>query len=348
MAFKRTMTVLILAVLLALPKISLASTFMGLGSGMFHAYAVSDDGSTVVGEGHSTTGGHGAYRWTQSSGMQLMGDGIARGVSADGSVIVGDNNSMAQGAFRWTESEGRQLIASPGVGGAWGVSSDGTTVAGWGMSSNGTEAFRWTQSGGTQWLGALPGGNYSGAFGISNDGSTIVGNSAMANGSGPFRWTESSGMQSLAGTVSSWGAAYDASADGTTIVGTGDIGAFRWTEAGGMQDLGFTDALGVSGDGSMVVGHYGSSDAMIWTETDGAQKITDILLAEGIDITGWILSSATAISADGLTIVGNGSLNGSLETWMVTLDAAPTPIPGAIWLLGSGLVGLVGLRKKFA
>ena len=25
-----------------------------------------------------------------------------------------------------------------------------------------------------------------------------------------------------------------------------------------------------------------------------------------------------------------------------------TPVPGAIWLLGSGFVGLIGLRKKFA
>jgi hypothetical protein len=28
------------------------------------------------------------------------------------------------------------------------------------------------------------------------------------------------------------------------------------------------------------------------------------------------------------------------------LTTAPTPIPGAIWLLGSGLVGLVGLRRR--
>lgn len=27
---------------------------------------------------------------------------------------------------------------------------------------------------------------------------------------------------------------------------------------------------------------------------------------------------------------------------------SPTPIPGAVWLLGTGLVGLLGLRKKFA
>ena len=31
----------------------------------------------------------------------------------------------------------------------------------------------------------------------------------------------------------------------------------------------------------------------------------------------------------------------------VSLAIAPTPIPGAAWLLGSGLVGLVGLRRKF-
>jgi hypothetical protein len=29
------------------------------------------------------------------------------------------------------------------------------------------------------------------------------------------------------------------------------------------------------------------------------------------------------------------------------LDISQVPIPGAVWLLGSGLVGLVGLRKKF-
>lgn len=28
--------------------------------------------------------------------------------------------------------------------------------------------------------------------------------------------------------------------------------------------------------------------------------------------------------------------------------SAATPIPGAVWLLGSGLVGLIGLRRKFA
>lgn len=29
-----------------------------------------------------------------------------------------------------------------------------------------------------------------------------------------------------------------------------------------------------------------------------------------------------------------------------TLTAGPVPIPGALWLLGSGLLGLVGIRRK--
>ncbi|MHC4797676.1 MAG: hypothetical protein ACYTF1_13615 [Planctomycetota bacterium] len=77
-----------------------AAFFQGLGDlpgGEFSsvAYAISDDGSTVVGMSVSTNG-HTAYRWTKDSGMIGLGDlpewGPARyahGVSADGSVVVG-------------------------------------------------------------------------------------------------------------------------------------------------------------------------------------------------------------------------------------------------------------------
>ena len=36
---------------------------------------------------------------------------------------------------------------------------------------------------------------------------------------------------------------------------------------------------------------------------------------------------------------------GTLISW--ELDLTPVPIPGAVWFLGSGLAGLVGLRRKF-
>jgi hypothetical protein len=46
--------------------------------------------------------------------------------------------------------------------------------------------------------------------------------------------------------------------------------------------------------------------------------------------------------------VFNGSTSYAVEVLTSTLTVSPTPIPGAIWLLGSGLVGLVGIRRKFA
>ena len=36
-----------------------------------------------------------------------------------------------------------------------------------------------------------------------------------------------------------------------------------------------------------------------------------------------------------------------LGAWVVADSATSVPIPGAVWLLSSGLIGIVGLRRKF-
>jgi hypothetical protein len=52
---------------------------------------------------------------------------------------------------------------------------------------------------------------------------------------------------------------------------------------------------------------------------------------------------------DGFTIhsIGTDGLNDELLV-SGTFDMSPVPVPGAAWLLGSGLLGIVGLRRRSA
>jgi hypothetical protein len=78
-------------------------------------------------------------------------------------------------------------------------------------------------------------------------------------------------------------------------------------------------AQAVSADGSVVVG-FSAVAAALWTEADGVQLIRDLLEAQGIDLTGWHLDEARAVSADGRTIVGLAqNPDGNREGWVATL-----------------------------
>jgi len=46
---------------------------------------------------------------------------------------------------------------------------------------------------------------------------------------------------------------------------------------------------------------------------------------------------------------GDGAWGGSPAFYLNEIDfyGNPVPIPGAIWLLGSGLIGIIGIRRKF-
>jgi len=107
--------------------------------------------------------------------------------------------------------------------------------------------------------------------------------------------------------------------------------AFRWTAGGGMVGLGdlpgggfSSGAFDVSADGSVVVG-TGRSDAgdeaFVWDAGNGIQNLQTLLTDAGLDLTGWGLFSARAVSDDGLVIVGAGiNPDGVLEAWVADLS----------------------------
>ncbi len=332
------------------------------------ASAVSADGSVVVGFGTSASGYSEAFRWTEASGMVGLGylpggvNSRATGVSADGSVVVGDGNTtVAIEPFRWTAGSGMvglgNLSQRYNIGRANGVSADGSVVVGDSdvehpSDSIGStpEAFRWTAGSGMVGLGSLDAKDpYSEAWAASADGSVVVGDSDSPVGHEAFRWTAGSGMVRLGGEFvpghSVFSYARGVSADGSVVVGyyltAAGHEAFRWTAGSGIVGLGelpgggFTSlARGVSADGSVVVGasSAGPDDgAFIWDSTHKMRSLRDVLLAEGLaaDLLGWRLFDATAISADGTTVVGWGlNPNGQHEAWIARLspsvDVRPT------------------------
>ena len=222
----------------------------------------------------------------------------AKGVSDDGSVVVGFGRNVAgDEAFIWTQSAGMVGLGDLSGGGfgsmAMGVSGDGSTVVGFGTSgsvgalrwtpiagsvSSGTEASRWTQPVGISGLGSAVSGSY--ALGVSQDGSVVVGQ----KGNEPFRWTQSGGMVSLGGV----GMASGVSGDGTVVVGQSGSDVFRWTQAGGMMDLGSGIAYGVSRDGSVVVGQSGAAPFR-WTEAGGMVSLGGHALAYGVSENGSVV-----------------------------------------------------------
>jgi probable HAF family extracellular repeat protein len=339
----------------------MGASFQGLGDfpgGSFNSSAssVSDDGSVVVGSG-TTASGQQAFRWTPGTGMAALGnlpDGSLRqtwanDVSADGSVIVGagDPGTGQNKGFRWTEGGGMVSIGSLNGStsyAAYGVSAEGSVVVG----DGGQQAFRWTQSGGIQGLGFLPGRSLSTAAAVSADGSVVVGfgyNPWYYNKQA-FRWTQSGGMLGLGllpGGSDSWPSAV--SPDGSVVVGTSSsstssFSVFRWTQSTGMVGIGNLPGRpaahpgAVSANGSIIVGtNYsdnsnGDPRAFIWDAARGMRDLQSVLQTEyGLNLTGWILQSASGISPDGKYIVGSGTNpSGQQEAFRVFLTDPNGPV----------------------
>ncbi len=346
------LTLLGFALVLAAPTARAMPMFMGLGGVDSSAQGVSADGSVVVGSRHAGE----AFRWTATGGMvglgYLPGGAMsnANAASADGSVVVGEAATTPQGAyqaFRWTPQGGMiSLDSLPGDTAAFGVSDDGSVVVGGTSEVLVPEAFRWTEGTGMLGLGLLPGATESQASGVSADGSVVVGYSGSSSFAQAFLWTAEGGMVGI-GLAATYSYANDVSADGSVVVGDAGDQAFRWTEGTGMVGLGMlpgamgSQASSVSADGSVVVGT--SDTAFVWDSVHGMRSLQQVLTNDyGFDLSDWTLSHATAVSADGRTIVGYGTNpSGQEEAWIAFL-----PEPSAALLVALGIAGLAAWRRQ--
>lgn len=247
----------------------------------------------------------------------------ARGVSADGAVVVGDAGSdSSSSAFRWTAAGDIEDLGA--FDGSWystfarSVSGDGSVLVGGGGRSGSisTRAARVAPSG-VQLLPALYEDFYAitEAHDVSASGIVVVGNSTSVEfGFQPraCRW-ESGSVVDLGtlepATFVNDSAATGCSSDASVIVGRCETASgrratlFRVGQA--PQNLGTlggnaSEAHGVSANGVVIVGqsHNGSTvRAFRWTQAGG---MTDLGTAGGVPGS----SVAYAASFDGRIIVG--------------------------------------------
>ncbi|MBX3358198.1 MAG: hypothetical protein KF745_07200 [Phycisphaeraceae bacterium] len=322
---------------------------------------MSADGSTLVGFGMdqvSPTGGTtqraavwnvaGIARIPDMSGFSSAG---GYGASSGGAVIAGYGQYGTRlRAFRSEEGRADLLPLLNGTSDSYaqGITPDGSRIIG---SCDETPCM-WSAGGVTPI--ALPAGQTAGrAMDISGDGARIAAQYRYAPGRyGLYVLSE------LGTEVVPLPAGFDRSPsvsislDGTTVVGgmcstdTHQFFAFRWSDSAGFEQLPTIGVLGAVGacsaDGSTVVGTDGA--AVMWR--DGVRIDLNTYLASlGMDLTGWTLSSASEISADGLTIGGTGyhqySGGTRSEGWVATI-----PAPGAVLLLGLCAIDRVGGRSR--
>jgi uncharacterized membrane protein len=285
------------------------------------AYAVSDDGSVVLGviDALNPDQAYGGWVWRRGAGFRYLPapvgdtDAGAFAVSGDGSRIVGVINDYYNGtsfAASWTPS-GPLTVLGDLPGGddravAFGISRDGAVVVGTGASDlAGSEAFRRGPDGVMTSLGFIPGQDWSEAYAANADGSVIVGMAYFSFFSfGAMYWTSEIGMISIGRLPSAFGAyAYAVSDDGSVVAGECLVDdpvqnniyshGFRWTLSDGMFELGpippefvGSAAYCMNSDGSLVGGTLvnviNHTTAMLWDSAAGCRPLADILAAAGL------------------------------------------------------------------
>ncbi|MDA8743802.1 PEP-CTERM sorting domain-containing protein [Rubripirellula amarantea] len=326
--------------------------------------AMSSDGRVVTGFAvmESAPRNIAAFAHTDETGMQRIStppvisnirnmSGTA--VSSDGEMIalefgqVGVSQPVSNGAFSVDGSRAHHIPPNPsngvGLSKATGISGDKSTIVGQSHGSSQAKAAYYIFGEGTREIEDAPANSF--AKGISESGEVVFGATGSKQG---FSYSATDGYRrfSSLGDGNNETVLNAIDSEGRTIVGYSkdDLGfrhAVHYSETGIPKKLSkptdgvlSSEALAVSGDGSMTVGFanfFGIKSAFIYSDSLGFKELGEyITLRAGEHALGdWELTEARGISYDGSVISGNG-INplGQREPFKIRLDstvAVPEP-----------------------
>jgi uncharacterized delta-60 repeat protein len=233
-------------------------------------------------------------------------------------------------------------------------------------ATNGYETVRHEPDSGTTTLLEIPQGNFDQMFpgaglATTSDGSIMVG--SVANTADPtvnqaYIYEHGVGVSLVPlPTGGTWSAGQGITADGGTVLITGDTTAFPNGEVyllntsddsieplgSPMADRRPNNFIGMSSDASVVVAIFqndesGESDTFIRNQ-HGWFPLEEVVISLGASLDGWELSGGLGVSGDGRLVFGAGERNGILEGFVVEFPegylANYSPAEAVVFGIGS-------------
>lgn len=364
-------------------KIKLSSLFISLGSILLNnsAYAL---GYTLTDLGTFGPSPSGSYATAINNNGQVLASsefpflwengnstyaGYAAGLNNNGEILQNDCSScFSRHAWLWNPStNSRTDLGSLGANGtALHVNDNGQVTGVKTYNENGYGYWHATflSNGNLTDLGTL-GGSNSWSTSINNSGqvvgfSTLSGNTSVSLSDGPhhaFIW-DNGGMTDLGTLGNVESDAYDINDNGQvvgySITQWGSGRGFLWSN-GAMTELGIVaglngsySALAINNKGQAVGVFDGNffNHAILWNDDGTAVDLNTLIPANS----GWLLTDARDINDKGQIVANAYNSHLGTRAMLLTPSTASTsvPVPAAAWLLGSGLLGLIGVARRKA